>query len=207
MTKYEEFIYQKSNARFLIGIITRVWLYLVFEHRRRKARRRGATIGKNVILSRKIARTANHNLFIGDNSSLVSEKISLDMRLPLRIGSNVIVGHEVEIITVSHNIDSKDFERKNYGVTIEDYAWICPHSVILPSCTRVGKGAVVGTGSVVVKRVDDMQVVSGNPAGLLRMRLMLPENLVVESLNGGDLLTYIATRKRLNSIRYGRESK
>jgi acetyltransferase-like isoleucine patch superfamily enzyme len=48
-------------------------------------------------------------------------------------------------------------------VLIGDYAWIGMHSIILKG-VRVGRGAIVAAGSVVVKDVPEMCVVAGNPA-------------------------------------------
>lgn len=58
---------------------------------------------------------------------------------------------------------------------------------------RIGRGAVIGAGSVVAKDVEPMAVMAGNPARLLRYRKCVHSNLVVESLLGNDLITYIKT--------------
>ena len=78
---------------------------------------------------------------------------------------------------------------------IEDYVWICPDSVILPSVKKIGYGAVIGANSVVVKDVEPMSVVSGNPAKEIKRRKCVHENLVVESLLGGDYIIYKKTWK------------
>ena len=66
--------------------------------------------------------------------------------------------------------------------------------MVLPSCRHIGYGAVVGSGSVVVKNVDEMSVVSGNPAKEFKKRKCTHSRLVVESLLGGDFQTYQNTR-------------
>lgn len=58
--------------------------------------------------------------------------------------------------------------------------------LILPSCRKIGYGAVIGSGSVVVKNVEPMSVVSGNPAKEFKKRKCVHTDLVVESLLGGD---------------------
>ncbi len=73
--------------------------------------------------------------------------------------------------------------------------WLPTDVMILPSCRRIGYGAVVGSGSVVVKDVDSMTVVSGNPAIEFKKRKCVHSDLVVESLLGGDYMTYKLTRK------------
>ena len=49
-------------------------------------------------------------------------------------------------------------------------AWIGDNALILPRCSRIGIGAVVGAGSVVTKDVPDFAIVAGNPARVLRYR-------------------------------------
>ena len=51
-------------------------------------------------------------------------------------------------------------------------------------------GAVVGSGSVVVKDIAQMSVVGGNPAKEFKKRKCVHTQLVVESLLGGDFLIY-----------------
>ena len=52
-------------------------------------------------------------------------------------------------------------------VTIEDDVWIGCQSVILRGIT-VGRGAIVGAGSIVTKDVPAWTIVAGNPARVIR---------------------------------------
>ena len=54
---------------------------------------------------------------------------------------------------------------------------------------------VISSGSVVVKDVESMSVVGGNPAKEFKKRKCVHKNLVVESLLGGDYYTYRKTRR------------
>jgi virginiamycin A acetyltransferase len=56
------------------------------------------------------------------------------------------------------------------ALVIEDDVWIGNNVVILPGCKRIGRGAVVGAGSIVTHDVDRYGIVAGNPARLLRNR-------------------------------------
>lgn len=133
-------------------------------------------------------------LTIGDHVSIQSDNIPVNA--PITIGSHVIIGSGTRILVSSHNIDSTEWERKPYGITIEDYVWLPTNVLVLPSCRRIGRGAVVGSGSVVVKDVEPMAVVSGNPAREFKKRRCVHSDLVVESLLGGDYETYKETWKR-----------
>ena len=56
-------------------------------------------------------------------------------------------------------------------------------------------GGVISSGSIVVKDVESMSVVGGNPAKEFKKRKCVHKNLVVESLLGGDYYTYKKTRR------------
>ena len=53
---------------------------------------------------------------------------------------------------------------------IEDDVWIGHGVIITPGCKLIGRGAVVGAGSIVTKDVDRYSVVVGNPGEKLRDR-------------------------------------
>lgn len=48
-------------------------------------------------------------------------------------------------------------------------AWIGANTTILPGVT-IGKGAIVGSGSVITKDVEDNMIVAGNPAKVIRSK-------------------------------------
>lgn len=193
MTNYEKDIKGRSTFRYILGLIVRWKQHFKYDKAVRIARKRGASIGENVVMTLSLARKANSNLKIGDHVSIQTDKI--DLRNPVTIGNHVIIGSETEIITTSHNIDSEEWEHKHYGITIEDYVWIPTRVMILPSCRKIQYGGVISSGSVVVKDVESMSVVGGNPAKEFKKRKCVHKNLVVESLLGGDYYTYKKIRK------------
>lgn len=192
MTEYEKDITSRSYFRYLKGLLARWKQHFKYDRAVRIARKRGATVGENVVMPLSLAKAANSNLKIGDHVSIQTDKI--DLRNPVTIGNHVIIGSETEIITTSHNIDSEEWEHKHYGLTIEDYVWIPTRVMILPSCRKIEMGGVISSGSVVVKNVEAMSVVGGNPAKEFKKRKCVHKNLVVESLLGGDYHTYKKTR-------------
>ena len=147
-TWYEQYVQSKSYPRYLLGLLSRYIAHLKYERISRIARNNGAIVGEGVIMPKSLAKKLNSNVIIGNHVSIETD--SIDTRTSLRIGNNVIIGRGTEIITVSHNIDSPDWEPKYYGLEIEDYVWLPTSVLILPSCRKIGRGAVVGSGSVVV---------------------------------------------------------
>lgn len=94
----------------------------------------------------------------------------------VKIGNHVMMGPEVLIYTQNHNhsdisipMDMQGFscEKK---VVVEDDVWIGARVIILPGVT-IGKGSVIGAGSVVVKSVPPYSIAVGNPAVTKRTRI------------------------------------
>lgn len=185
---YYKRICERTLIHFIKGLIPRIKYYLKFQKSKRIAIKRGARIGENSIILRSLAIRCNKNFQLGNNSSIGSYKI--DLRSPVKIGNNVIISNDCEIITTSHYIDSPEWEHKYYGIEIEDYVWIASNVIILPSCRNIGYGAVIGAGSVVVKDVPPMSVLGGNPAKVIRQRECVHSKLVIPSLLSGDLKIY-----------------
>lgn len=193
MGGYYRDVLQRSKFHYLKGLLIRWKNNRKYAKAIRIARKNGASIGNDVVMPLSLAQRANQNLKIGNHVSIQSDKI--DLRSPVTIGDYVIIGQNTEIITTSHNIDSAEWEHKYYGIVIEDYVWLPTKVLVLPSCRRIGRGAVVSSGSVVVKDVEMMSVVGGNPAKEFKKRKCVHSLLVVESLLGGDYNTYKKARK------------
>ena len=192
MTEYEKRIKSRSFIKYWLGFFLRLRLWLKTQRKLRKMRKAGAKIGSHIGIAGHVMPPASKNLVVGDHVSFHSDRI--DVRAPLKIGDYVIIGDSASIITCSHDIDSTEWAFKSYGLEIEDYVWIATRAMILPSCRKIGRGAVIGAGSVVVKDVPPMAVVSGNPAQILRYRQYVHDDLLPENLLGGDLLNYWKVR-------------
>lgn len=194
MKKYIEEVKSRSRWRYLKGFLIRWYNNLKYEMIRKKIRSTGSVVGKYTVLHKKLR--GGYNLIVGDHTSIQSPNI--DTRSPVKIGDHVVIGQGVKIITTSHNIDSEEWEHKYYGLTIDDYVWIATDAIILPSCRNIGYGAVIAAGSVVVKNVPSMAVVSGNPATIIKMRKCVHSELCVEALLGGDYFAFKNARKSKN---------
>ncbi|MBU2900551.1 acyltransferase [Maribacter dokdonensis] len=101
-------------------------------------------------------------IVIGENS-VINRKCYLDGRGGVIIGNNVSISPEVNLITATHDAQSKNFEYAIKLIRIEDYVWIGTRATILPGVS-LGKGCVVATGSVVSKDVAPFTIVGGVPA-------------------------------------------
>ena len=82
-----------------------------------------------------------------------------------------MIASHVAISSVTHDHTGPAMWRTvvTRSIHIEEDAWIGAHAVILPGVT-VGRGAVVGAGSVVTHDVPPYAIVAGVPARILRYR-------------------------------------
>lgn len=97
------------------------------------------------------------------HDSLIGSNCFLDGRAPLTIGNHTSLASNVQIYNDEHNINSESYENSFGPVTINDYVFIGPNSIILPGVT-IGKGSVVAAGAVVTKSIPDYEIWGGVPA-------------------------------------------
>lgn len=86
------------------------------------------------------------------------------------IENNIDIAPDVKIITGSHEIGDSQRRAgkgKHLNVKISSGAWIGANVTIVGSCV-IGKGSVVGAGTVIVEDVPANCLVVGNPARVVR---------------------------------------
>lgn len=90
------------------------------------------------------------------------------------IGDHVVFGPNVTIFSAGHDPQTLDL-KDNYGrVTIEKDVWIGGNTTILQGVT-IHEGTVVGAGSVVTKDVPAWTISVGNPARVIKDRVILED--------------------------------
>lgn len=104
------------------------------------------------------------------NQAYIAEGLTIAEKLEDKnnviIGDRAAIGPNVILLSSSdpNNSKIKPYVKVQRGkVTIENDAWIGAGAIIMPDIV-VGKGAVVGAGSVVTKNVADFTIVAGVPA-------------------------------------------
>ena len=89
----------------------------------------------------------------------------------VKIGDRVLIASHVAIVSETHDPDAHPMNESfvRAPVRIEDDVWIGAHSVIFPGVV-LGRGSVVGAGSIVTRDVEPFSIVAGVPAKVLRKR-------------------------------------
>ena len=156
-----------SNTPFGIGKLSKWIRYIICKNIFKK-------IGNNVNIEPRVDFGWGRNICIGDNSGLGENS---DIQDFIDFGKNVMMGHEVKIIRRNHCFNRMDIPICQQGysakskLVVGDDVWFGTRVVILPSCRRIGKGAIIGACSVVTKDIPDYAIVGGNPARIIRIRI------------------------------------
>ena len=106
------------------------------------------------------------------------------------IGQNVCIidfNHCFEKVTssfINHLIFKDTFKEDIYSkgeVVIEEDVWIGSNSIVLPGI-RIGRGSIIGGGSVVTRDIPQYSIAYGNPAKVKRKRFDSETILFLEKL-------------------------
>jgi galactoside O-acetyltransferase len=153
-------------------------------------------VGKNLIIGERVSFICPQNIKIGDFTSIgnnsffcavggyiyVGNQVAFNQGVhinasvcgEIRIGKMCLFGPNVIVRTANHQFSDpekyiRDQGHKCANVTIEDDVWIGANAVILPG-VRIGKGAVIGAGSIVVVDIPSMGIAVGVPAKVIKYR-------------------------------------
>ena len=144
----------------------------------------------HMLFTRNLFRSIGHDVLYFHDSYFTFNKISIgagtyigpaayfSTESYIDIGKKVVFGPEVYILGGNHDFSQvgvyiADVKIKAPGndlpVTIHDDVWIGARATILQGVT-VGRGAVIGAGSVVTKDVLPYHIVAGVPAKKISVR-------------------------------------
>jgi acetyltransferase-like isoleucine patch superfamily enzyme len=107
------------------------------------------------------------------HGAYVNRYTIIDAHEHIGIGRDVMIGPHCFITDGEHgmrpDLSVKSQPMSSRPVIIEDEAWLGAHVVVLPG-VRIGRGAVIGAGSVVTRDIPAGTVAHGSPARLRRSR-------------------------------------
>ena len=130
----------------------------------------GARVGKGVVIKPQVKIAFPWKLTIGDHVWLGEECWLLNLER-ITIGSNVCISQRAFLCTGSHNHKLPTFDLITKPITVEDGAWIGAACWVGPGVT-VGNHAVLAVGSVATDDLQPFGIYRGNPAVLLKQRVI-----------------------------------
>ena len=142
-------------------------------------------------------------VFYAPNQIIIGENVYIGkyctFNADIEVADDVLVGNNVGLIgKYDHDFSCigksiKDspwigdsdynFKGKNKKIIIERDSWI-GYGVIIVTGVKIGKGAIVAAGSVVLRDVEPYTIVAGNPAKVVSHRFSELEIIEHEQLYG-----------------------
>lgn len=130
----------------------------------------GAQIGVGVVIKPGVRITFPWKLTLGDFVWL-GEGIWLLNLAPITIESHVCVSQQAFICTGNHNYKSSTFDLLVLPIIVERGAWVGAGAWVGPGVI-IGNHAVLTANSVAAKSLNPYGIYQGNPAQLVRMRVI-----------------------------------
>jgi putative colanic acid biosynthesis acetyltransferase WcaF len=139
----------------------------------------GARIGRHVNVYPSARIYFPWNLTVGDWSAIGEDAFIYNLG-PVTLGRKVTVSHRAHLCAGTHDYTRTDLPLLKPPIRVGDEVWICTEAFVGPGVT-IGEGAVVGARAVVVKDVAPWTVVVGNPARVIKKRVLAAATLRRES--------------------------
>ena len=136
---------------------------------KRKIIKKAKYLGKNIVINDKVK--INSNTYIGNNVGI--NGLIIRENGEVKIGDNVSIAKGCLILTGNHNYNTGlPYGKENIykKVKIEDNVWIGQNVTILGG-VKIGEGAIIQAGAVVVKDIPALGIAGGNPAKVFKFRL------------------------------------
>jgi maltose O-acetyltransferase len=109
------------------------------------------------------------NISIGAGVVVNFNCVFLDVT-SITIGDRVLIGPAVQLLSADHPVDPGVREgglENGSPIVIEDDAWLGGGAIVCPGVT-IGRGSVIGAGSVVTRDVPGGVLAVGNPCRVVR---------------------------------------
>jgi len=133
----------------------------------------GAKLGRGVHAYPSVRIWAPWNLEMGDHSCLGPHVDCYCMEV-IKIGAYSTISQYSYLCTASHDYRSLKMPLVAAPITIGERVWITADVFVGPGVT-IGEGSVVLARSTVLKSVDSWMVVGGNPAKVIKARVLVQD--------------------------------
>lgn len=118
--------------------------------------------------------------FSDDNYVIIGDRVFIGVNCEfncntsITIGNDCLIASNTTIVDTSHSYDQIDVkinQQQNLSsrIIVEDDVWIGTHCKILKGVT-IGKGSIIGAGSLVNKSIPSYQIWAGTPARFIKNR-------------------------------------
>jgi putative colanic acid biosynthesis acetyltransferase WcaF len=143
-----------------------------FRYRRWILRRFGAKLARNTYIYPSVDIFHPWWFTVGDHSTIGHEVVIYNLG-PVSIGNHTVISQGAYVCAGTHDYTQPNLPLQRPPVNIGNGVWIAAQAFIGPGVT-VGDNSVIAARAVVVKDVPSGVVVGGNPAKVIKPRLMRP---------------------------------
>ena len=130
----------------------------------------GAKVGRGVVIKPRVTITFPWQLTVGNHVWLGEECWLLNLE-HITIADNICISQRAFLCTGNHNYKSQMFDLIVKPVHVEEGAWIGAWAFVGPGVT-VGSHAVLTAGSVATSDLQPFGIYRGNPAVLIKKRVI-----------------------------------
>ncbi|MEA1049018.1 putative colanic acid biosynthesis acetyltransferase [Lamprobacter modestohalophilus] len=141
-----------------------------FGWRRFLLRAFGAQIGREAHVYPSVHIYLPWMLTLGEQASIGEWSLIYNLG-PVTIGERATISHRAHLCAGTHDYRDPVLPLQRLPIEIGAQAWVCADAFVGPG-RRVGEGAIVGAAAVVMSDVPDWQIVAGNPARVIKQRVL-----------------------------------
>ncbi len=189
--KQRKFIAKWSNIKYQ----TTSWQ----QHRRNVAYRSFFKTGEDLYVEYDVTIYNYHRQkgnFIVGQKVFLGRACDIDITGDLTIKDGAAISEGAKILTHRHDSSEYLYTREIEAVEVKDFditksciqtpliinerAWIGARAIVLPGVAEIGRLSIIGSGSVVEKKVPPYAIVKGNPAKVVGFRCTPEEAVAFE---------------------------
>ena len=130
----------------------------------------GAKVGRGVVI-KPLVRIKNPWRLIIGNYCWIGEEVWIDNIEQVVIGNNVCLSQGAILLTGNHDYTVSNFPPRYERIELEDGVWICAKAIVCPGVV-CRSHSVLTVNSVATKELEAMKIYAGNPAVIVRDRII-----------------------------------
>jgi putative colanic acid biosynthesis acetyltransferase WcaF len=130
----------------------------------------GAKVGRGVVI-KPLVRIKNPWRLVIGNYCWIGEEVWIDNIEQVIIGNNVCLSQGAILLTGNHDYAVSNFPPRYERIELEDGVWICAKSIVCPGVV-CRSHSILTVNSVATKEMEAMKIYTGNPAVIVRERVI-----------------------------------
>ena len=142
----------------------------------------GAIIGQGVVIKPSVDVKYPWHLVIQDHV-WIGEHVWIDNLTTVRIESNVCVSQGAYLCTGNHDWTDPSFGLMIAPILLREGSWAGAKSILTPGSV-LGVGAIAAAGSVIAGSIPDYEIHAGNPAKLVKRRVIQAKAVIPPNPEG-----------------------